>query len=283
MVSNADERRNKSASTGTPLRLLGKMVSNADERRNYILEVLDRDQMVKVSDLSERFGVSEVSIRRDLERLEQFGLLKRVHGGAVVNARVLLQQPHASKMQRRTEEKERIGRAAAEMIGEGERLIFDSGTTVVQVARSVPGDLLNSGNLTAITASMPIVRELGPWKGVHLIVLGGIYLPDYECLVGPQTIENLRGLHADKMFLGTDGLTFSHGITTANVLEAEVDRAMAQAAKEIIVVADSSKIGVVGLTTILELAKVHKLITDAQAPLDFVSALKDQGVEVILV
>jgi DeoR/GlpR family transcriptional regulator of sugar metabolism len=85
------------------------------------------------------------------------------------------------------------------------------------------------------------------------------------------------------MFLGTDGLTFSHGITTSNVLEAEVDKAMIEAAKEIIVVADSSKIGVMGLTTILPLTKVHKLITDTQAPHDFIVAVREQGVEVITV
>jgi DeoR/GlpR family transcriptional regulator of sugar metabolism len=259
------------------------MASTADERRGYILDALDRIQMVKVADLSERFGVSEVSIRRDLERLEQFGLLKRVHGGAVVNPSVGVEQTHSAKAQRHSEQKGRIGQAAAELIRAGDRIIFDSGTTVVQVARNIPGDLLTAGNLTAITASIPIVHELGHWKGVHLILLGGIYLPDYEIVVGPQTIDHLRGLHVDKMFLGTDGLTFSHGITTANILEAEVDKVMVEAAREIIVVADSSKIGVIGLTIISPLTQVDKLITDSQAPSDFVAALREQGVEVILV
>jgi DeoR/GlpR family transcriptional regulator of sugar metabolism len=181
------------------------------------------------------------------------------------------------------EEKERIGQAAAEMIGAGDRLIFDSGTTVLQVARSISGDVLNSGNLTVITGSLPVVRELGAWKGVHIILLGGVYLPEYELVVGPQTINNLKGLYADKMFIGTDGLTLSHGLTTANVLEAEVDQAMIKAASEIIIVADSSKIGVIGLTTIIPLDKADKLITDSKAPPDFVAVLRDQGVEVILV
>jgi DeoR/GlpR family transcriptional regulator of sugar metabolism len=259
------------------------MTLTADERRTHILDALERNQMVKISDLSERFGVSEVSIRRDLEKLEQFGLLKRVHGGAVANPSAGQDQAHSTKMQHNIEAKQRIGRAAADLICAGDRIIFDSGTTVVHVARNIPGDLLTSGNLTAITASLPIVRELRHWKGVHLILLGGIYLEDYEIVVGPQTIDNLKGLHADKMFLGTDGLTFSHGITTANILEAEVDKVMVDAAREIIVVADSSKIGVVGLTIISPLIRVDKLITDSQAPSDFVAALREQGVEVILV
>ncbi len=258
------------------------MPHNADERRTLILEYLARDPLVKVAELSDRFDVSEVSIRRDLDRLDRLGLLKRVHGGAVAIPSAALGQPHVTKMRHHVEEKERIGRAAAQMIRDGDRLIFDSGTTVLQVARSISGDLLNAGHLTVITGSIPIVQELGPWKGVHLIVLGGIYLPDYEMIVGPQTIEHLNGLHADKVFLGTDGLTFSHGVTTANLLEAEVDRSMVEAASEVIVVADSSKIGVIGLTTILPVTNIDKLITDDEAPADFLAALREQGVEVIL-
>ena len=259
------------------------MASTADERRGYILDALERQPMVKVVDLSRRFGVSEVSIRRDLERLEQFGLLKRVHGGAVVNAKASRAQAQSARARQRNAEKEGIGCAAAGLIRAGERLIFDSGSTVLQVARSIPGDLLLTGNLTVITASLPIVRELGAWQSMHLIVLGGIYLPDYEMVAGPQTIDNLRGLHADRMFLGTDGLTFARGVTTANVLEAEVDRAMVEAAREVVVVADSSKIGVVGLTTILPLTKIDRLISDSQAPTDFVAALREQWVEVVIV
>ncbi len=108
----------------------------------------------------------------------------------------------------------------------GDNLIIDSGTTPLQVVRHLPDDLLDSGNLTIITASLPILHELGNHPGVHSILLGGVYLPTYDLVVGPQTIANLKNLHADKLFLGTDGLTFTQGITTANVLEAEVDRAM---------------------------------------------------------
>ena len=259
------------------------MSLNAGKRRELIVQEVSDSQIVRVSDLSERFSISEVSIRRDLERLEHQGLLKRVHGGAVAVPHTTLGFSHSTKMQRNIEEKERIGRAAAGLIQDGERVLFDSGTTVAQVAHHIPGDLLNGGNLTAITASLPIVRELGSWKGVHLILLGGIFLSDYEIVVGPQTIANLEDLHADKVFLGTDGLTFSNGVTTANLLEAEVDRVMVNVSSEIIVVGDSSKIGVIGLTTILPLNRIDKLITDIQAPADFVHTLGKQGVEVILV
>ena len=215
--------------------------------------------------------------------LEELGVLKRVHGGAISVANRPVGETAMADSDPRTEQKRRIGRAAAAMVTPGDRLILDSGTTTMQVAAHLSSNLLADGNLTVITASLSIVRQLGAHKGLHLIVLGGIYFPDYELMVGPQTIETLKSLHADKMFLGTDGLTFSQGLTTANVLEAEVDRAMVRAATEVIVVADSSKIGGIGLTTIMPLSGIHKLITDTDAPADFVARLRQLGIDVILV
>ena len=259
------------------------MAAPASKRSSAILEELKRSHSIKVADLSLQLGVSEVSIRRDLQTLEEHGLLKRVHGGAVA-----LKSPYAETLQAahqdlQREKKERIGRAAAQMIHRGDRLIFDSGSTSLQVARSLDSELLQAGNLTVISAYLPLVGELGHWPGVHLIVLGGLYLPNYNILVGPQTIEQLHSLHVDKMFLGTDGMTLSQGFTTANVLEAEVDRAMVQAANEVVVVSDSSKIGGIGLATIMPISGVDKLITDTDAPPDFVVALRDLGIEVFLV
>lgn len=255
----------------------------AEERRSSIVAHVNRNRIVSINDLSRQFGVSEVSIRRDLERLERLGLLRRVHGGAVALQAPSAPSPNGAPAPRISPEKERIGRAAAALIRAGDRLILDSGTTVLQVARNIPDDLRRSGNLTVITSSLPIVYELGPWKSIHLLFLGGIYLPEWQVVVGPQTIASLTNLHADKLFLGTDGMTLEYGVTTANVLEAEVDRAMVKAAREVILVADSSKIGGVGLTSIMPLTKVHKLITDEGAPQEFVTALRNAGVDVVLV
>ena len=260
------------------------MDTQADRRRHAILDELAQHQAVRVGELSQAFGVSEVSVRRDLSHLERQGLLRRIHGGAVPAPHV--QAPSAQAVAStgaHAVEKASIGRAAAELVHPGDRLLFDSGTTVLEVARHLPSDLREAGNLTVITSSLPIVRELGPCKGIHLILLGGVFLPQYEVVVGPPTIAQLKELHADKLFLGADGLTFARGVTTANMLEAEVDRAAIAAASQVILVADSSKIGLIGLTTIMPLADVKKLITDGGAPPDFVGELRRQGVEVILV
>ncbi len=256
------------------------MASDAQQRRSIILDELACHRTVRIADLGSRFGVSDVSIRRDLERLEQLGLLKRVHGGAVAVRSFTQHGITAARAASRPRDKERIGRAAAQLIRANDRIIFDSGTTTLQVARNIPGSLLTSGNLTVITSSLPIVYELDPWNAVHIILLGGVYLHEYQVLVGPQAIEALKGLHADTIFLGADGLTFSNGVTTANVLEAEVDRALVRSASRVIVVADSSKIGVMGLVTIMPLNEISTLITDGGAPADFLEALRSQGVEV---
>jgi DeoR family transcriptional regulator, aga operon transcriptional repressor len=261
--------------------------SIADERRRAIVQQLVQSQVVMVSDLSDRHGVSEVAIRRDLESLEVRGLLRRIHGGAVA---LPATSPANGAMGHRctlpvgtanSDAKHRIGRAAADLVHSGERVIFDTGTTVLHVAHYVAMGCTDA--LTAITSSLPVVSELAQCGGFNLIILGGVYLPQYQVVVGPQTIEQLRGLHADRLFLGADGLTFDYGLTASNVLEAEVDRVAVSAACEVIVVCDSSKIGVVGLTPIVPLTKAHKLITDSGAPASFVTALREQGVSVILV
>ena len=253
------------------------------ERRAKIVEELSHHQMVKVAELSDRLGVSEVSIRRDLQHLEKLGVLKRVHGGAVALSRATFADMYAMRINHNREKKESIARVGAEMIAGGDRIILDSGTTPWCIARNIKNEMSAIENLTVITASLPVVQELERNPGVNIILLGGVYLPEHKISVGPQTIEQLKRLHADKTFLGTDGLTFSQGVTTANVLEAEVDRAMVHAASEVIVVSDSSKIGVIGLATIMPITEINKLITDQDAPTDFVSDLREHGVEVILV
>jgi DeoR/GlpR family transcriptional regulator of sugar metabolism len=255
----------------------------SERRKLAILEELANARRVHVSELSQRFDVSEVSIRRDLAQLETRGLLRRVRGGAVCVPQTILEWSFNEKLLMRKEDKERIGRAAAALVQDGDVIIMDSGTTVVHVARHISTDILASGNLTVITSSLPIVRELGSWKGVHLMLLGGIYLPIQEVVVGPQAIASLKGLHADKMFLGAGGLSLEVGATTATVLDAEVDRASVGASDQVIAVMDSSKIGRKGLAAVVPLAQIDILITDRAAPEHFVAQARGLGLDVRLV
>jgi DeoR/GlpR family transcriptional regulator of sugar metabolism len=257
---------------------------SSDKRRAAILEEIAKNQMVKVKDLSICFGVSDVLIRRDLERMEKFGLLKRIHGGAVgLPHDVALPFGTPVHNSSHEEEKERIGRAAAAMIQDGDRVILDSGTTVLQVARHIAGYLLTWGKLTIITDSLPMVQAVGGWNGVHLILLGGLYLPQSKVVAGPQALENLEGLHVDKLFLGADGVSLSNGITTSNVLEADVERKMVDVTNEVILVVDSSKIGKKGLISIVPLNRIHKMVTDNGAPPEFIQEMQKLGIEMIVV
>jgi len=255
---------------------------DTDARRMAVLEIARDDSMVRVSELSQRLGVSQVSIRRDLEKLVEYGLLKRVHGGAVAVQQEDVSEFYGQKLVLHQEEKRRIARAALSLIRPHDRIILDSGTTVLNLAQEIAQHANDLKRLTVITAAWSVFRELASVRDITLIILGGIYLPDSQTLVGPQTVAGLHNLHVDRLFLGADGLSLLSGVTTSNMLEAEVSRAMVRAADLVTVLTDSSKIDNVGFTSIVPISQIHQLITDEGVPADFVDALREQGVEVIL-
>jgi DeoR/GlpR family transcriptional regulator of sugar metabolism len=255
---------------------------SAQERRERIARLVDEDQRVSVSDLTDRFGVTDASIRRDLILLEDAGRVRRVHGGAVSPGARLAAGVFATKMRNRRDEKVRIGAAAARLIRHGEVVVFDSGTTVAQVASQMPTSLRVSSAVTAVTYSLPVIDEIGGWEAPHLVCIGGLYLPDYRAFVGPQAIADLRELTADTIFLGCDGLSVEAGLTTPHVLVAEVGAAAAARARRVVAVADSSKLGRQGFTPIVPLTSVDVLITDRDADPVRVAEFRDAGVEVVL-
>ncbi len=256
---------------------------SAAERRSQIARKVLENGKVLVAELVEEFRVTETSIRRDLTLLENAGRLKRIHGGAIPLPGSTRTDSFAEKMELHIKSKERIGKVAAEMVKPKDIVLLDSGTTTLQVVRQIPEPLRSSNPISLVTNSQPIAQEVLNWPSPHLTILGGLYLPDYQATVGPQTLGQLQELMADKVFLGTDGLTLGSGATTANVLMAEVDRMMAERSRQVILVTDSSKIGRVGFVPVKPVSAFHILITDTNAPPDIVAAVRDMGVEVILV
>ena len=255
---------------------------SAAERRSQIAQMVLENGKVFVANLVSQFEVTETSIRRDLTLLEQGGRLKRVHGGAIPIPGSSRTDSFAEKKELHIKAKERIGKVAAELIKPKDIVLLDSGTTTLQVVRHVPSALRNSNMITLVTNSQPIAQEVLAWPSPNLTILGGLYLPDYQAMVGPQTLAQLQELTADKVFLGTDGLTLGSGATTANVLMAEVDRMMVEHSRQVILVTDSSKIGRVGFIPIKAVNSIHILITDTNAPPDIVQSIRDMGVEVLL-
>jgi DeoR family transcriptional regulator of aga operon len=256
---------------------------SAAERRSLIAQKVLENGQVFVADLVREFQVTEPSIRRDLTLLEASGRLKRVYGGAIPLPGTTRTDSFSEKMELHIKAKERIGKVAAGLIKPKDILLLDSGTTTLQVIRHVPSALRSSNLISLVTNSQPIAREVLTWPSPNLTILGGLYLPDYQATVGPQTLSQLQELMADKVFLGTDGLTLGSGATTANIFMAEVDRMMVERSRQVILVTDSSKIGRVGFIPVQPVSAFHMLITDTNAPPDIVQSIRDMGVEVILV
>lgn len=259
-----------------------KELSAADRRSLIANTVLEKGK-VYLTDMVEQFQITETSIRRDLIILESKGQLKRIHGGAVSvsgNSRI---ESFVEKMHLNNNAKERIGFAAAQMVKPRNVVLFDSGTTTLQIVRQIPAELRLSTSITMVTNSMPISQEVLAWPAPNLIILGGIYLPDYQATAGPQTLQQLQDLTADIVFLGTDGLTIEGGASTVNILMAEVDRLMTERARRVVLVTDSSKLGRISFVPVKALNAFHMIITDTDAQPDMVENIRQQGVEVLLV
>ncbi len=255
---------------------------SAAERRSQIAQLVLENGRVLVADLVKHFDVTETSIRRDLTLLEQASRVKRIHGGAIPIPGNSRTDSFAEKMELHIQAKERIGKAAAQLIRAKDIILLDSGTTTLQVVRHIASALRNSSMITLVSNSQPIAQEVLTWPAPNLTILGGLYLPDYQATVGPQTLGQLQELRADKVFLGADGLTLENGPTTANILMAEVGRMMAEHARQVVLVADSSKIGRMGFVPVTPVSAIHTLITDSNAPPDFIEAVKGAGIEVLL-
>lgn len=252
----------------------------AEERRRAILATLKRDGRVTVADLAAQFCVSAVTARADLVVLSESGLLVRSHGGAVL-AQTAVDTPIDVKVSLHHDEKVRIGRAAAALVGEGQTILLDSGTTTLEVARAlnqraVPG-------ITVITHALNIATEFSHAPHTTLIMIGGILRQISQSFVGPQAEAMLARLHWDHFFLGVNGLDAEGGVYTPDVLESGLNAAMIRTARQTTVVADSSKIGRRSLATIAPLSSIHRLITDTGIRPEDRAAIERLGVKVITV
>ena len=252
----------------------------AEVRQLMIVEEVRRHGSVRVSELTERLGVSEVTVRRDLDVLAQSGLVEKVHGGAVARSRLSADEPSfESKSHRQVAEKEAIARVASELVGPGQAVALSAGTTTWRLAHR----LRHTPSLTVITNSLPVADVLHAEKRPDLTVVltGGVRTPS-DALVGPIAAGTLRSLHVDVLFMGVHGMTEDAGFTTPNLLEAETDEALIRSAERLVVVADHTKWGVRGLVSIAGLDDADVLITDDGLSADARSILSDSIGEVVL-
>jgi DeoR family transcriptional regulator of aga operon len=250
-----------------------------EERRRAILDLLNHQGRVLVTELASQFETSQVTIRKDLEILHAHGLVHRTHGGALPSREGALEDPTLREKEKlRHQEKLRIADAAVEKVKEGQVVILDSGTTTTAIARA----LRNFKTLTIITNAVNIAAELAGTP-VEVILSGGTLRKNSFSLVGPIAEDTLRRLSADILFLGVDGFDVHFGLSTPNLLEAKVNRVMVEVARKTVAVCDSSKFGRRSLSLIVPPSALHEVITDRGVPKSDLRALKQAGVEVAVV
>lgn len=253
-----------------------------DERKNDILAQLEQDNKVYVTELGQKFNVSEVTIRKDLKELEERGLLKRVHGGAerIRHGRVAVESTYSELIEQHIDEKLAIGKKALEVVESGDALLFDGSTTTLQLAKELAAS--QTTGLTIITPSLEIARTLCVRDDFQVIITGGIIRPSLATCMGPIATDTLHGLHADKGFIGLNGIDATVGLTTQNLLECEIKRTIIESSTRSFVLADSSKFNNVALGVIAPVNAVDFVITDENAPSSLVGRLEEQGIEVIV-
>ncbi|WP_254843173.1 DeoR/GlpR family DNA-binding transcription regulator [Deinococcus marmoris] len=249
-------------------------------RRGEILSLAQQNGEVSASDLSKLLGVSEVTVRSDLKALSDSGQLRRTRGGARLPLE--LERPFLpgetsleETSRRHSAAKRRIGRAAAGLVQNGETVFLDVGSTTTEVARALSPTLRG---VTIITNGLNIALELERLPNVRVIVTGGTLRPLQHSLVSPYALEVLGRIHADRLFLGCNGVSATAGVTNANHEEAEIKRVMVHQSREVVVVADHSKLGQISQAQVAATGAVRTLITDKYGtgpPADLLNCIPD--------
>jgi len=243
------------------------------------VELVRDRRHVRNSELSRLFGVSIVTIRQDLGVLEELGLLRRTYGGAVLDSDPSLDSAFAARAKLHREEKQRIGEAAARLVGHGDTVVLDAGTTTIEIARRLPAH----AELTVVTCALNVAIEAGARPGAAVVVCGGTLNQRTLSCVGHHAEQVLAEFNADRLFLGTYGVDLAKGLSDRNFATAQIKRALIAAAREVVLVCDSSKFGTVAPVAVAPLEVVHRVVTDRGVPASFREHFARAGVPVEVV
>ncbi len=250
-----------------------------DERREAIVDLLKKQAKISVEELSEKLKVSQVTIRKDLDTLENRGLIERRHGKAIFSQQSRFNIAFLEKLQLQAREKELIAKAAAGYVHEGDSIVLDSGTTTLSLAKALVGKFKS---LFVITNSVPAALELTK-AGYDLLLVGGQVRNHSLALIGPWGVKNLESYHVDRAFLGTSGITLSHGFSTPDSLDAQMKQTMIRIADKAYVLTDSSKFGHNCMVSFAKCSEIHLTLTDSRLPQKFLKEFKQHGVDVRVV
>jgi DeoR/GlpR family transcriptional regulator of sugar metabolism len=254
-------------------------VMTMDERHKHILGLLEAEAKIRVEDLADRLDVSQVTMRKDLDILEKQGLLERIHGSAVFSQRNRLNISFLEELQTHAVAKKLIAEAALSYVHEGDSIILEAGTTTFWLAQALVGKFKS---LLVITNSLPAALELSK-AGYKILMIGGEVLNHRLALTGPKAINSLESYHVNRAFLGTSGISLSHGYSTANSYDADVKEQMIRAAEETYILADSSKFERNCLVSFADFSDIHLTITDSGISSKVLTEFKIHGIEISVV
>ena len=252
----------------------------AAERRREIVNVLGQNGRITGEEVARRFGVSAVTARSDLDALSVSGALVRSHGGGIKPLTATPEHPLKVREGMNHDEKVRIAQAAARLIQPLQTVFLCSGSTCAELAKQLRQQA--PANITVVTYALNIAQVLADSGKLSLILLGGFLRHPSTALVGPHAEHMLNSLHADHCFMSTVGLDADVGITTLDIMEAQLNYKMIHAASQVTVLADSSKFGHRSLSLIHDFRGIHRVITDNKAPARDVERLRERGIEVLL-
>lgn len=245
----------------------------ADVRRNEILATVKRERVVRVADMAQKFGVSLMTVRRDIEILEDAGHVQKIHGGAKLPGGASTHEPGFElKSTQNTAEKQAIAEQAAPLAIDGMAVGLSAGTTTWALAQLLAKHL----NLTIVTNSVRIAEVFYAAGYPSPVILTGGERTPSDALVGPIALQSVRSLHLDILFMGVHGVDMDAGFTTPNLLEAELDKALIASARRVVVLADHSKWGTVGISTIAEFEEVDEIICDDRLGADAQRLLRER-------
>ncbi|GGG01660.1 DeoR/GlpR family DNA-binding transcription regulator [Paenibacillus abyssi] len=252
----------------------------ADERKNGIIELINQRDKILVPELVRYFNVSPATIRNDLRELEQLGLLKRTHGGAlsVGIPTVGFEKENEIKGHNFLTQKQSIARKAMELIDDGDVIVLDAGTTSIELAKLFH----EKSNITVVVNDLDIADCFEGMEGIQVLVIGGILRKKFHCTIGPFATKTLNELNVDKAFLSTNSFSIEKGCTTPDVSHAEIKQTMAKIASQVFVLCDSSKIGINSFVQFAALTEIDMLITDKDIDEAILRNIQDSGLEVVV-
>jgi DeoR/GlpR family transcriptional regulator of sugar metabolism len=254
-------------------------VMTMDERHKRILDLLEAEGEIKVEDLADRANVSQVTMRKDLDVLERQGLVERVHGSAIFSQRNRFSVAFLEELRTQATAKKLIAQAAVDYIKEGDSIILDAGTTTFWLAQALAGKFKS---LLVITNSLAAALELSK-AGYKILLIGGEVLNHSLALTGPITVNNLESYHVDRAFLGTSGISLSHGYSTADSNDADVKEQMIRAAEKTYILTDSSKFERKCLVSFADFSDIHLTITDSGISSKVFREFQKRGIELRVV